>query len=174
MAPLRAKPNNYISLPNSLPFKQTTPQPFFPLKPANPHSRSHLNSIRPRYPFEQYSTAVILIKTQEEYHRHQRYHFAEGLSANFIVAGTTGCWTRVEPGTGRLEPLGASQELRLDKVLYQEAGEYRCVTPNRDTAHRHDSLRSALSVDLIVNGEILRSVYHHKNWRDFRIYVCGG
>lgn len=69
----------------------------------------------------------------------------------------------MEPGTGRLEPLGASQELRLDKVLYQEAGEYRCVAPNRDTVHRLDSLRTALSVDLIVNGELLRSVYRHKN-----------
>ncbi|CAH0545810.1 unnamed protein product [Brassicogethes aeneus] len=38
--------------------------------------------------------------------------------------GTTGCWTRVEPGTGKLEPMGASQELRLDNVLYQEGGEY--------------------------------------------------
>ncbi|CAG9816227.1 unnamed protein product [Phaedon cochleariae] len=50
--------------------------------------------------------------------------------------GTTGCWTRVEPSTGRLEPLGASQELRLDTVVYQEGGEYRCVAPTRDATRR--------------------------------------
>lgn len=51
-----------------------------------------------------------------------------------------------------MEPLGASQELKLDKVLYQEAGEYRCVTPSRDTIGRLDPLRNALSVELIVTG----------------------
>nr|XP_022917811.1 muscle M-line assembly protein unc-89 [Onthophagus taurus]XP_022917812.1 muscle M-line assembly protein unc-89 [Onthophagus taurus] len=66
--------------------------------------------------------------------------------------GTTGCWTRVDSGTGRLEPLGASQELRLEHVLYQEAGEYRCVAPNRDTVRKLDSLRSAMSVDVNVIG----------------------
>ncbi|XP_068898366.1 roundabout homolog 3 isoform X2 [Tenebrio molitor] len=69
--------------------------------------------------------------------------------------GTSGCWTRVEAGTGRLEPMGASQELRLDKVLYQEAGEYRCVSPSRDLTRRLDSLRNALSVQLIVTGRPL-------------------
>ncbi|KAJ3662420.1 hypothetical protein Zmor_006770 [Zophobas morio] len=67
--------------------------------------------------------------------------------------GTSGCWTRVEAGTGRLEPMGASQELRLDKVLYQEAGEYRCVSHSRDLTRRLDSLRNALSVQLIVTGK---------------------
>lgn len=72
---------------------------------------------------------------------------------DFSCVGTSGCWTRVEAGTGRLEPLGASQELRLDKVLYQEGGEYRCVAPNRDLTRRLDSLRNALSVQLIVTGK---------------------
>lgn len=77
------------------------------------------------------------------------------IQSNFyLVSGSSGCWTRVDPGTGRLEPLGASQELRLDKVLYQEAGEYRCVAPNRDTAQRLDSLRTALSVDVVVTGKL--------------------
>ncbi|XP_074028065.1 irregular chiasm C-roughest protein teiresias [Leptinotarsa decemlineata] len=66
--------------------------------------------------------------------------------------GTTGCWTRVEPGTGRLEPLGASQELRLDSVLYQEGGEYRCVAPTKDATRRLDSLRNAMSVQVVVSG----------------------
>ena len=71
----------------------------------------------------------------------------------FVYLGTSGCWTRVEAGTGRLEPMGASQELRLDKVLYQEAGEYRCVSHSRDLTRRLDSLRNALSVQLIVTGK---------------------
>lgn len=59
----------------------------------------------------------------------------------------------MESGTGRLEPLGASQELKLDKVLYQEAGEYRCVIPSRDSMRRLDAVRSALSVELVVKGK---------------------
>lgn len=59
----------------------------------------------------------------------------------------------MDSGTGRLEPMGASQELRLDKVLYQEAGEYRCVSPSREPGRRLDSLRNALSVQLIVTGK---------------------
>lgn len=66
--------------------------------------------------------------------------------------GITGCWTRVDQGTGRLEPLGASQELRLDQVLYQEAGEYRCVAPNRDAMRKYDSLRSVHSVHVAITG----------------------
>lgn len=67
--------------------------------------------------------------------------------------GTSGCWTRVEPGSARLEPLGASQELRLDQVLYQEAGEYRCVAPSRDSLRRLDSLRTISSVQVTVSGK---------------------
>lgn len=66
--------------------------------------------------------------------------------------GTSGCWTRVEPGTGRLEPMGDSQELRLDNVIYQEAGEYRCVAPNRDSTKRLDLIRNAFSQQLVVTG----------------------
>ncbi|XP_076262768.1 irregular chiasm C-roughest protein teiresias [Rhynchophorus ferrugineus] len=66
--------------------------------------------------------------------------------------GTTGCWTRVEAGTGRLEPIGASQELRLDNVLYQEGGEYRCVSPSKESIKRLDAIRNALSVQVVVTG----------------------
>ncbi|KAK9885814.1 hypothetical protein WA026_013685, partial [Henosepilachna vigintioctopunctata] len=66
--------------------------------------------------------------------------------------GTSGCWTRLEPGSGRLHPMGASQELRLDRVLYQEAGEYRCVAPSRDSTRRLDSLRNMISVEVVVKG----------------------
>lgn len=67
----------------------------------------------------------------------------------------------MDAATGRLEPLGASQELRLEHVLYQEAGEYRCVAPSKDTIRRLDSLRNVLSVQVAVNGKFL-----------FLIYVC--
>lgn len=69
--------------------------------------------------------------------------------------GITGCWTRVEPNTGRLEPLGASQELRLDQVVYQESGEYRCVTPIHNNYKELDSVRSMLSVTVVVTGRPL-------------------
>ncbi|XP_031355751.1 sialic acid-binding Ig-like lectin 14 [Photinus pyralis] len=68
-------------------------------------------------------------------------------------AGTSGCWSRLEPGSGRLEPLGSSQELRIDQVLYQEAGEYRCVSPNKETLRRLDTLRNSLTVNLTITGK---------------------
>ncbi|XP_057653910.1 titin [Diorhabda carinulata] len=67
--------------------------------------------------------------------------------------GTTGCWTRVEPATGMLEPLGASQELRLDNVIYQEGGEYRCVGPTKEATKRLDSLRNSMSIQVVVSGQ---------------------
>ncbi|CAG9826461.1 unnamed protein product [Diabrotica balteata] len=69
-----------------------------------------------------------------------------------ICKRTTGCWTRVEPATGMLEPLGASQELRLDNVIYQEGGEYRCVGPTKEATRRLDFLRNAMSVQVLVTG----------------------
>ncbi|XP_044729367.1 uncharacterized protein LOC123292718 [Chrysoperla carnea] len=67
-------------------------------------------------------------------------------------AGSHGCWSRVNAENGRLNPLGASQDLRLDKILYHEAGEYRCVAPGKDYKERMDSLRNALIVNLSVKG----------------------
>ncbi|CAG9864171.1 unnamed protein product [Phyllotreta striolata] len=67
--------------------------------------------------------------------------------------GTSGCWTRVEPATGMLEPLGASQELRLDSVIYQEGGEYRCVAPTKEATKRLDTLRNAMSIQVVVTGQ---------------------
>ncbi|XP_075213839.1 kin of IRRE-like protein 3 [Lycorma delicatula] len=43
-------------------------------------------------------------------------------------AGAAGCWGRVGSG-GRMEPLGAGPSLHLEHVLYQEAGQYRCLDP---------------------------------------------
>ncbi|RZF41064.1 hypothetical protein LSTR_LSTR002696 [Laodelphax striatellus] len=42
--------------------------------------------------------------------------------------GAAGCWGRVTSG-GRMEPLGAGPLLHLNNVLYQEAGQYRCLHP---------------------------------------------
>ncbi|XP_045462718.1 hemicentin-1 [Harmonia axyridis] len=74
--------------------------------------------------------------------------------------GTSGCWTRLEPGSGRLQPMGASQELRLDRVIYQEAGEYRCVAPSRETTKRLDSLRNMISFEVVVKGKPVVTPIH--------------
>ncbi|KAF5298508.1 hypothetical protein FQR65_LT00050 [Abscondita terminalis] len=67
-------------------------------------------------------------------------------------SGDTGCWSRLDPSNGRLEPLGSSQVLKLDQVLYQEAGEYRCVPPNKESMRRLDSLRNSLPINLTITG----------------------
>lgn len=41
-------------------------------------------------------------------------------------AGASGCWSRVGKD-GSLDPIGPGPKLSLDRILYQEAGEYRCV-----------------------------------------------
>ena len=40
------------------------------------------------------------------------------------------CWSRIGYG-GSLNSVGSGQELILDNILYQEAGNYRCVASNR-------------------------------------------
>ncbi|CAG7816945.1 unnamed protein product, partial [Allacma fusca] len=40
------------------------------------------------------------------------------------------CWSRIGYG-GSLTAVGSGQELILDNILYQEAGNYRCVAHNR-------------------------------------------
>lgn len=62
----------------------------------------------------------------------------------------------MESGTGRLDPIGASQELRIDNVLYQEGGEYRCVAPSKESSKRLEAIRNAMSVEVIVTGESLK------------------
>lgn len=61
-----------------------------------------------------------------------------------------GCWSRVDTG-GRLQPVGSGPELTLDRVLYQEAGEYRCIA--RSATPELDQWRADLDVQLIVSGE---------------------
>lgn len=40
------------------------------------------------------------------------------------------CWSRIGYG-GSLTTVGSGQELILDRILYQEAGNYRCTAVNR-------------------------------------------
>ncbi|XP_068086502.1 nephrin-like [Anabrus simplex] len=58
------------------------------------------------------------------------------------------CWSRVGSG-GTLEPIGIGPELTLERVLYQEAGTYRCI---RGASPRLEEWRSLVKVDLSVTG----------------------
>ncbi|XP_068082165.1 MAM domain-containing glycosylphosphatidylinositol anchor protein 1 [Anabrus simplex] len=58
------------------------------------------------------------------------------------------CWSRVGTG-GALEPVGIGPELSLEKVLYQEAGSYRCITGG---SPRLEEWKSLVNIDLSVTG----------------------
>jgi hypothetical protein len=45
-----------------------------------------------------------------------------------LTTGVPNCWGRVLSNE-RVETIGTGPQLRLDSVLYQEAGNYRCVAP---------------------------------------------
>ncbi|GLV42868.1 teiresias [Carabus blaptoides fortunei] len=70
-------------------------------------------------------------------------------------AGSIGCWTRLNSDTGGLDPIGASQDLKLEQIVYQEAGEYKCIAPTQDTDKKKklDSLRNSYSVQVLVKGK---------------------
>ncbi|XP_068086437.1 roundabout homolog 3 [Anabrus simplex] len=63
-------------------------------------------------------------------------------------SGGVSCWSRVG-AEGKLEPVGIGPELSLDRVLYQEAGTYRCI---RGASPRLEEWRSLVKVDLSVTG----------------------
>ncbi|XP_063233611.1 hemicentin-2 [Bacillus rossius redtenbacheri] len=76
-------------------------------------------------------------------------------------SGGLSCWGRASGaddddggggggGGGGLEPLGAGPRLSLDRVVYQEAGEYRCVQGRRRPDL--DEWRVPLSVKVDVTG----------------------
>lgn len=75
------------------------------------------------------------------------------LLSTCVFPGSTGCWSRVDPVTGNLEPLGASQEWKVEQVVYQEAGEYRCIAPSKDYFQKFDALRNVLTVNVVVSGK---------------------
>lgn len=64
--------------------------------------------------------------------------------------GAAGCWSRVGSG-GRLEAVGPGPRLSLNRVLYQEGGEYRCLVGRNS---RLDRLRSH-NVQVSVVGKFL-------------------
>jgi len=57
-----------------------------------------------------------------------------------------GCWGH---GPG-MDPVGGPGPLVLSRVVYQEAGEYRCVAPDRKM---QDTWRAQLSYHIKVTGE---------------------
>ncbi|KAK6622773.1 hypothetical protein RUM43_008616 [Polyplax serrata] len=59
-----------------------------------------------------------------------------------------GCWSRVG-NNGRLEPVGPGPGLLLSNIIYQDAGEYRCVSSKRG---KYDRWRSEVNVDVTVKG----------------------
>ena len=66
------------------------------------------------------------------------------------AATNGGCWYRVGTG-GRLQPVGSGPGLTRERVLYQEAGDYRCVLGRE--APEFDEWRAELSVHLVVTGK---------------------
>lgn len=57
-----------------------------------------------------------------------------------------GCWGH---GPG-MDPVGGPGPLALSRVVYQEAGEYRCVAPDRKM---QDTWRAQLPYHIKVTGE---------------------
>jgi hypothetical protein len=60
------------------------------------------------------------------------------------------CWSRIGYG-GSLTTVGSGQELILDKILYQEAGNYRCVAQNRLGLEERRAITHDVSV--VVSGK---------------------
>ncbi|XP_059481786.1 hemicentin-2-like [Neocloeon triangulifer] len=64
------------------------------------------------------------------------------------------CWGRLSGN--RLEAVGAGPQLRLDSVLYQEAGAYRCVAPAKPDpllVERKAMLPSPPDIEVVVTGQ---------------------
>lgn len=58
-----------------------------------------------------------------------------------------GCWGH---GPG-MDPVGGPGPLALSRVVYQEAGEYRCVAPDRKM---QDTWRAQLPYHIKITGKI--------------------
>lgn len=64
-----------------------------------------------------------------------------------------GCW-----GHGpNLDPVGGPGPLSLSRVVYQDAGEYRCVAPDRKM---QDTWRAQLPYHITVSGEYQKLMYY--------------
>lgn len=66
-----------------------------------------------------------------------------------------GCWSRVGQN-GRLEPVGPGPGLVFSNIIYQDAGEYRCVSSKRG---EYDRWRSEVNVDVTVRGKSHDFIY---------------
>jgi hypothetical protein len=60
------------------------------------------------------------------------------------------CWSRIGYG-GSLTTVGSGQELILDRILYQEAGNYRCVAQNRVGLEERRAMTHDVTV--VVSGK---------------------
>ncbi|XP_050425969.1 CD166 antigen homolog A [Adelges cooleyi] len=62
------------------------------------------------------------------------------------------CWAK-STADNRLEPVGPGSHLRIEQVLYQEAGEYKCIVGNKNK--NHEKLR-VYTVHLnVVGGPVI-------------------
>ena len=76
-----------------------------------------------------------------------------------------GCWGH---GPG-MDPVGGPGPLALSRVVYQEAGEYRCVAPDRKM---QDTWRAQLPYHIKVTGKFwyISDYSHHSSFR-FVIFI---
>jgi hypothetical protein len=72
--------------------------------------------------------------------------------ATAAAAAAANCWGRVTAG-GRLEPSGMGPDLRLDNILYEEAGAYRCVPASRPDLSERRALTPP-DIEVVVTGMI--------------------
>jgi hypothetical protein len=73
-------------------------------------------------------------------------------AAAAAAATSANCWGRVTTG-GRLEPAGVGPELRLDNILYEEAGSYRCVPAQPRPELNERRALTPPDVEVVVTGE---------------------
>ncbi|GAB6028304.1 hypothetical protein CHUAL_014088 [Chamberlinius hualienensis] len=85
------------------------------------------------------------------------------------------CWARVKEG-GRLESLGLEQNLVLDRVLYSDAGVYKCIARNqigweekRADSHNVEVVVTGRPVVDAVNRSLMAVVGHSTS---FFVHYC--
>lgn len=63
------------------------------------------------------------------------------------------CWARVKDG-GRLESMAVEQNLLLDRILYTDAGVYKCVARNNQVSWNNEGRRAHnKEVEVVVTGK---------------------
>ncbi|XP_050529013.1 CD166 antigen homolog A [Daktulosphaira vitifoliae] len=78
-------------------------------------------------------------------------------------SATIPCWAK-STAEDQLEPIGASRNLHIEQVLYQEAGEYKCIVGSKN--QNHEKLRIYTVHLNVVGGPIIyienRTVVAHE------------